>query len=175
MTQTVKSIIDKANLINKSIAYVVAYLSIAMMLSVTYFVIQRELFNGNSLMLQDGVNYMHATLFMLGVAYTLQVDEHVRVDIFYNKMSEQRQALVNCIGTVLFLLPLCVFMIYINTPFVSNAWKIKEASASAGGIPFVYLLKTVMLIMPVLLTIQAIIQLLGYANILINKPTTQEA
>lgn len=174
MNQDIKRLTDGANLVNKSIAYVVAYLSLGMMLSVTYLVIKRELFNGSSLMLQDGVDYMHAILFMLGVAYTLQVDEHVRVDIFYNKMNEQKKAIVNCIGTLLFLIPLCIFMIYINFPYVSSAWKIKEASASAGGIPFVYLLKSVMLIMPILLLIQAVIQLTNYVNTIINH-TQKEA
>jgi TRAP-type mannitol/chloroaromatic compound transport system permease small subunit len=99
---------------------------------------------------------MHAVVFMVGAAYTLQQDDHVRVDIFYRDMSRRRRAWVDLLGTLLFLLPLCAFLGYKSWDFVAASWQVAESSREPGGMPypFVPLLKSVLLVMPLLLSVQ---------------------
>jgi TRAP-type mannitol/chloroaromatic compound transport system permease small subunit len=95
---------------------------------------------------------------MLGAAYTLQQEEHVRVDIFYRNMSELRRAWVDLLGTLLFLLPLSLFLAYTAWDFVIVSWQLRESSREPGGLPypFIPLLKTALLLMPLALTLQGI-------------------
>jgi TRAP-type mannitol/chloroaromatic compound transport system permease small subunit len=99
---------------------------------------------------------MHAAVFMLGAAYTLRAEEHVRVDIFYRTMSERRRAWVDLLGVVIFLLPLCVFLAWKSVDFVAQSWSLREASRESGGLPypFVPLLKSVLLLMPITVALQ---------------------
>ena len=99
---------------------------------------------------------------MLGAAYTLQQDEHVRVDIFYRSMSPRRQAWVNALGVLIFVLPLCAFLLVESWSYVSAAWRIREISRDTGGLPYpaIPLLKSMLLAMPVLLLLQGLAMLL---------------
>jgi len=119
-------------------------------------VVLRYVFNWGSIGLQEAVMYMHALVFMGGAAYALQMDEHVRVDIFYRGMDARKKAWVNLLGTVLLLLPVCVFLIWISFAYVDRAWDLKEASPEPGGLPFVYLLKTYIPLMGGLLFLQGL-------------------
>jgi TRAP-type mannitol/chloroaromatic compound transport system permease small subunit len=110
-------------------------------------VVMRYVFDAGAVWLQESVVWMHAVVFMVGAAYTLQQDEHVRVDIFYRDMSEKRRAWVDMAGTLLFLLPLCAFLGY-------KAWDFVY--------PLVPLLKSVLLLMPLLLAVQGV-SMLGRA------------
>ena len=92
---------------------------------------------------------------MLGAAFTLHVDRHVRVDVLYRSMSAKQQAIINAVGSVLFLLPVCVFMLWTSYDYVIQAWVIKERSADSGGLPIVYILKTLIPLLAVSLLIQA--------------------
>jgi TRAP-type mannitol/chloroaromatic compound transport system permease small subunit len=95
---------------------------------------------------------------MLGAAYTLQAEEHVRVDVFYRAMSERRRAWVDLIGVLVFLLPLCVFLGWKSFDFVTQSWSIREASRESGGLPypFIPLLKSVLLLMPLTVALQGL-------------------
>jgi len=106
--------------------------------------------------LQESINWMHSLVFLLGAAYTLKADEHVRVDVFYRGMSERRKAVINLAGTILFLLPLCAFLLVESWQYVATSWRIAERSREAGGLPMIYLLKTVIPVMAVLLALQGL-------------------
>jgi TRAP-type mannitol/chloroaromatic compound transport system permease small subunit len=99
---------------------------------------------------------MHSVLFMLGIAYTLGRNGHVRVDILYERLWRRARARVDLIGTLLLLIPVCVLMIWLGWTYVAESWRVQEASREAGGIPAVYLLKTLILIMPILLLAQGL-------------------
>ena len=101
---------------------------------------------------------MHAVLFMLGAACTLQADQHVRVDVFYRNMSERRRALVDLIGVVLFLWPMCGYLAVSSWDFVMASWRLKEASREAGGLPYPLLpiLKLVLVLMPLTVALQGL-------------------
>ena len=124
------------NKLNRSIGRITAWLTLAMVLVTFCVVVLRYLFDTGWIWLQESVTWMHAAVFMLAAAYTLADDQHVRVDIFYRDMSERGRALVNAIGTAIFLLPLTVFMVWASWDYVSLSWEIQETSREAGGMVF---------------------------------------
>jgi len=134
----------------------VAWLTLAMVLVTFAMVTLRYGFSMGWVWLQESVTYLHATVFMLAIAWTLQVDAHVRVDIFYRDAGPRRQAVVNLAGTALFLLPFCVFLILVGWDYVAASWGLREGSREAGGLPYVYLLKSLIIAMPALLLLQAL-------------------
>ena len=132
-------------------------LMIALVCVVIVVVIGRYFFDIGSVALQELTTYLHATIFMLGISYTLKHDGHVRVDILYRKFSKKKQALVNVIGGLMFILPISIFIGWSSWEYVLASWSIMETSTENNGLPFIYLLKTVILIMPFLLAIQGLI------------------
>ena len=135
-------------------------------------VIGRYFFDIGSIALQELTTYLHATIFMLGISYTLKHDEHVRVDIFYRNFSEKRQALVNVIGGLMFIFPMSIFIGWSSWDYVLASWSIMETSTENNGLPFIYLLKTVMLIMPFLLAIQGLITVAKNLLTVYGSPST---
>ena len=109
---------------------------------VLFIVVLRYGFNTGAIAAQESVQYLHAAIFMLGAAVALQADQHVRVDIFYRRFSARQQAWVNGLGHVVFTLPLCGLIGWGSWDYVMDSWSAREASPEPGGLPFVYLLKT---------------------------------
>ncbi len=122
-----------------------------------------------STFMQELSIYLHATVFMLGAGYTLRRDGHVRVDIFYRQFSVRAKAWVNALGTLVFLFPLCGYVVLISWDFVSHAWLIRESSGEPGGIPAVFLLKTLVPLMAVNLAIQGLAELLRSISVLASS------
>lgn len=135
----------------------IAWLTVVMVLLTFTIVVLRYGFNLGWIWLQESVTYLHVAVFTVVAAWALQQDGHVRVDIFYADMSARKRAIVDLTGTLLFLMPFCIFMLVISWPYVSNSWKLLEASREAGGLPLVFLLKSLILVMPALLLGQACI------------------
>ena len=98
---------------------------------------------------------MHATLFMLGAGYTLLVDKHVRVDVFYAKVTDPTKRRINIFGHIFLLMPSITALLYWTWPSVRNSWKILEGPISVGGIEAVFLLKTLIPAFCVLILIQS--------------------
>jgi TRAP-type mannitol/chloroaromatic compound transport system permease small subunit len=135
-----------------------AWLTLAMVIVSFTIVIIRYVFDSGFVWLQESLTWMHAAVFMLGAAYTLQRDEHVRVDIFYRDMSASKRAVVNLFGVICFLLPLCIFFVVEAFDYVSASWSVHEVSLNAGGLPypFVPVLKTVLILMPIAVGLQGL-------------------
>jgi TRAP-type mannitol/chloroaromatic compound transport system permease small subunit len=135
-----------------------SWLTLFMVLVTFLVVVMRYVFDAGFIWLQESVVWMHAAVFMLGAAYTLQQEEHVRVDIFYRAMSPKRRAWVDLIGVIVFLLPLCGFLAFKALDFVAMSWRLEEASRQSGGLPYPLfpLLKSVLVVMPVTLALQGI-------------------
>lgn len=138
----------------------VAWLSLVLALVVCGLVITRYAFRISLPALQEAALYLHATLFMVGAAFTLKSDGHVRVDIFYRGWSPRTRAWVDCIGTLVFLLPVCVLLLMTSWDYVAASWSVRETSSDPGGLPWVWLLKTLLLILPVMLILQGVAELL---------------
>ena len=120
----------------------------------------RYVFNIGAIPIQESVTYLHGIVFMLGMAYTLQEGGHVRVDILYQRFSKKNQAIVDLFGSIFFLLPVCIFIFWTSIDFVSFSWSLKETSAEPGGLPFIYLLKTLIPVMALLILIQGLAEIL---------------
>lgn len=133
-----------------------AWLTLFMVITTFVVVVMRYVFDAGLIWLQESVVWMHAVVFMAGAAYTLQQEEHVRVDIFYREMSPKRRAWIDLVGVILFLWPLCVFLAWASLDFVAASWTLHEASRESGGLPYplIPLLKTVLVLMPVALALQ---------------------
>ncbi len=133
-----------------------SWLTLFMVLITFVVVVMRYVFDAGLIWLQESVTWMHAAVFMLGAAYTLQQEEHVRVDVFYRTMSARRRAWVDATGVVLFIWPLCLFLAWKSFDFVTASWGLREASRESGGLPYpmVPLLKSVLLVMPVAVALQ---------------------
>lgn len=110
--------------------------------------------------LQEMTMYCHAALFMLGAAYALQQDAHVRVDIFYRNWKHNKQQSVNRVGLLVLTIPFCIFCFFSSWELVIDSWSVLETSQEPGGLPFMYLFKTLLLVMPVLVLIQCLSELL---------------
>jgi TRAP-type mannitol/chloroaromatic compound transport system permease small subunit len=142
---------------------VTAWLTLFMVVVTFVVVVMRYVFDAGFIWVQESVVWMHAVVFMLGAAYTLRHEEHVRVDVFYRAMSKKRQAWVDLVGVVIFLLPLCLFLAWKSWDFVVQSWSIREASREPGGLPYPFLplLKSVILLMPVTVALQGVSLFLG--------------
>ena len=140
-----------------------AWLVVAMALLTTVIVVMRYGFNVGSMMGQEAVIYMHGSLFMLGSAYALKSGAHVRVDIFYRNFSPRAQAWVNSLGGLVFLMPLCAFIGFSSWNYVSESWIVRETSSQPGGIPAVYLLKSIIPLMAFNLFLQGLAETLRSA------------
>lgn len=149
------------NTINRTVGRIIRWLALLMVLVQFLVVVLRYVYGFSSIALNETVLYMHATLFMLGAGYTLLVDEHVRVDIFQAKASDAGKARIDIFGHVALLLPSMLALMYWSWPSVRNAWAIYEGPLSVGGIPAVFLLKTLIPAFCVLLIVQSLACLLA--------------
>jgi TRAP-type mannitol/chloroaromatic compound transport system permease small subunit len=155
------------DLLNRQIGHGVAWLTLAMVLITFAIVVLRYAFGIGPVWLQESVTWMHAAVFMLGGAYALQRDDHVRVDIFYRGMNPAAgRAWIDILGVVFLLLPLCAFIIYESFDYVAASWSIREGARDTGGLPYplVSLLKSVLIVMPLLVALQGVSLLLVSAG-----------
>jgi len=135
---------------------VVSWLTLGLALVGFLVVVLRYALNTGFIWMQESLTWMHALVFMVGAAYTLKHDEHVRVDVIYRGLSARQRALIDLTGTVLFLLPFCAYVFFESLPYVEGSWRIAERSREPGGLPALYLLKAVIPVMAVLLAIQGV-------------------
>lgn len=158
------------------IGRVISWLTLVMVFLVVTVVVMRYFLEMGSIALQELVTYIHAMVFMLGIAFTLKRGGHVRVDIFYRNFPAKRKALVDLLGGLLFLIPVTLLIFFTSWDYVAASWSIAETSAENNGLPFIYLLKTLMLIMPGMLLLQGIAEVLKSALILAGRsPADHEA
>lgn len=158
-----RSISDRLDQFSIATGRAAAWLTLLMVLVTVSIVIWRYVFGAGAIWLQESLTWMHGAVFMLGAAYTLQGDGHVRVDIFYREMSERRKAWVNLLGVLLFLFPLCGLFFYESFNYVAASWRFAEISRNAGGLPYpaVPLLKSILLVMPACVSLQGLSMLLN--------------
>ena len=138
----------------------VSWLTLAMVIVTCAVVVARYLFNAGSIALQESVMYMHGMVFMLGIAFTLKEGGHVRVDVLHERFSARTRTIVDMLGSLFFLLPVSLFLFWSSLDYVSFAWSLKEVSAQPGGLPGVYLLKTLIPMMALFLAAQGISEFL---------------
>jgi len=133
----------------------VSWLTLVMVFLIFGIVVLRYGFNQGWIWLQESVIYLHAMVFMVAAAWAFQTDDHVRVDIFYRDKPARYKNWINLAGTLLFLIPFCLFLLIIGWAYVAASWATMESSREAGGLPLVFLLKSLILVMPALLLLQS--------------------
>mgnify|MGYP003916837203 FL=1 len=148
----------------------ISWLTLLMVVLTVIIVVLRYYFESGSIALQESITYLHGVVFMLGIAFTLQRGGHVRVDIFYRGFSPRKKALVDFIGGLLFLLPVCLLIFIFSWDYVLASWAIGETSEERSGIAGIYLLKTLLLLMPATLILQGIAETLRNLLVLLNRP-----
>jgi len=137
----------------------ISWLNLFLVLVTFLIVILRYAFDSGSVAMQETTTYLHASVFLVGMAYTMQQDAHVRVDIFYSRCTPQTKAWINLFGAVFLLLPFMLFVSWISWSYIADSWSVLEGSREAGGLPGVFLLKSLILAMTFLLSLQAFTQI----------------
>jgi TRAP-type mannitol/chloroaromatic compound transport system permease small subunit len=169
MMQKLQQLASTITAVNSRIGAAVAWLTVAMVAVYFGVVVLRYLFSVGSIALQESVTYMHAAVFMLAAAWTLARNGHVRVDILYSRWSARGRDWADLAGSLLFLLPMAVFIFAVSVGFIADAWRIRESSAQPGGLAYVYLLKTLILVMAAQLVLQALAQAVTIAGRLAGR------
>ena len=126
------------------------------MMAQVFSVIARYVFSYGLISVQESVIYGHSIMFLLGAAFVLRMNEHVRVDIFYERLSPRARHAVDLIGLLFFIVPVTVLILWVATPYVLRSWASLEGSRQAGGIPAIFLLKTTILVFGVSVMAQAL-------------------
>ena len=152
--------------INEWVGRVISWLTLFMVVVTFLVVMLRYAFDLGWIAMQESVVYMHAIVFMLGAAYTLKHRGHVRVDIFYQRFTPRTRAWIDLLGTFMLLLPVSLFIAWMAWDYVADSWAVLEGSREAGGLPGVFLLKSLIIAMPVLMIVQGLALVLQQVLIL---------
>ncbi len=144
------------NRLTSAIGRLSGTLLLLLLLNVFYDVIMRYLFNDVSIAMQELEWHLYATIFLLGISYTLSRDAHVRVDLVYNRLSPKRQAMIDIGGTLLLLIPFCLLITWYSFGFVADSFQLGESSGDPGGLPYRWLIKAMIPLSFILLIISSI-------------------
>ncbi|WP_020675411.1 TRAP transporter small permease subunit [Geopsychrobacter electrodiphilus] len=167
---TLKCLIRWIDLLNEGIGNAVSWLTAGLVLVVCYDVVTRYVFNYSSVAAQELEWHIFAVIFLIGAAYTLKHEGHVRVDVFYTLLSPRGKAFVDLIGGLLFLIPFSLLIIWSSQSFISMSWSVMESSPDPGGLPYRFLLKAMIPTSSVLVLLQGIAMTLRAFFTLINRP-----
>ena len=162
----ISSLFDK---INEFVGKNISWFIILMVIVQLAIVMSRYIYGIGFLKLQELLIYLHGSLFTLAAGYTLLKDEHVRVDLIYREASQKYKSLINIFGSLIFLIPFCLLTFSTSLPYVRRSWKILEGSPETSGLNAVFILKTVLIIFPILLLLQSFSIIIRSSASLIRK------
>lgn len=151
-----KTFSDRVDTVNRTVGAVVRWCALLMVLVQFTLVVLRYVYGVSYVFMNESVLYLHGALFMLGAGYTFLVDGHVRVDIFYSKMSARGKAAIDVFGHLFLLLPAMTVLLIYSWPSVRRSWSILEGPISVGGVPASFLLKSLIPAFCVLLIVQGL-------------------
>ncbi len=137
----IRTISTRIDSVNTAFGKAVSWGTLGMVLVTFMDVVMRYLFNTSFVFSQEMEWHLFAFVFLMGAGYTLCVEGHVRVEVFYGKMSLKTKAWINFIGVLIFLIPSCLMFIKTSIPFVQSSLSVMEGSPDPGGIPYRFLLK----------------------------------
>ena len=160
ITKTTENILNLFPLFFGNIS---SWLILLMIFLSSMIVILRYVFEIGVVAMQELLVYSHGMLFLFYAALAFKDDAHVRVDIFYRELSDKRKRMINIFGNLFFLQPFAWVILIFSVEYVYFAWSINEISPEPGGLPFVYLFKTSLIIFPILLILQSFSDLIKLA------------
>jgi TRAP-type mannitol/chloroaromatic compound transport system permease small subunit len=137
----IQKYIEWTDKINDKLGSATSWLVLVLILVITYDVIIRYLFQSSSVAMQELEWHLFAIIFLLSAGYTLKIDDHVRVDVFYSRFSKKKQAWINLLGSLFFLIPFCIILIISSENFIFISLRVGETSPDAGGLPARYIIK----------------------------------
>ena len=161
--------IETIKKININVGKIASWALLFMVIFTCIIVVLRYVFSIGFIWMQELVRYLYASVFMLCAAYTLAEDEHVRVDIFYSKMKDKHRAIVNLLGSLVFLIPVCLSILYFSYNYVINSWAQLEGSLEERGLHGVFLLKSLIWIFAIMLILQGIYIIFVNTKTIFNK------
>lgn len=154
--KTLYNVARAIDALNTRVGHAIAWTAFAMVLIQFVVVILRYVFAFSNTALQESIWYLHGLLFMIGAGYTLFQDGHVRVDVIYREASERYKAWVDLLGSLLFVVPLCILTVWLSWGYVINAWITLEGSTELAGLPLIFLYKTVIWVFAALVGLQGL-------------------
>ena len=166
----VKSIIQLIDLINEWAGRSVSWLLVIMVLNVFFVVVLRYIFSYGAIWMQELYVWNHSIVFLLGAGYTLLHNGHVRIDLIYRTASLKYKSIIDIIGSIIFALPVIYCIFLKSLPMVQRSWGVLEKSAEAGGLPGLFLFKSVLLVFCILFGLQFIsLALKNLSSLIIDK------
>ncbi len=151
-----RALADLIDRINKSVGRTVMWFALIIVLIQFIIVLMRYVFGVGSIFAQESITYLHGFLFMLAAAFTLLVDGHVRVDIFYRDAHPRKKAMINLFGACVLLIPVCILIFWTSFPYVAASWAALEGSPETSGIKGRYIQKTAILVFAVMMALQGL-------------------
>jgi TRAP-type mannitol/chloroaromatic compound transport system permease small subunit len=165
-SSTVLRIADRIDCVNTAVGRTAAWAALLIVLVQFIVVVMRYVFGVGSIWLTETIIYGHATLIMLAAAWTLYAGGHVRVDVFYADFSPRTKAWVDLAGALLLLLPFMLVIAWFAIPYVARSWASLERSREASGLPFLFLLKTLIPLFAFMMALQGVSQAIRAAHVL---------
>ncbi|MEZ8823143.1 TRAP transporter small permease subunit [Vibrio amylolyticus] len=129
------------NRVGDALGWLSSILFILLLANVVYDVVMRYVFNDVSIAFQEMEWHLFSAVFLLGVPYAIKAGGHVRVDIFYERLSYKIQAIIDILGTLVFLLPFCLLVAWFGVDFAKESYSLGETSGDPGGLPYRWLIK----------------------------------
>lgn len=151
-----RALADLIDRVNKSIGRTVMWFALFIVLIQFAVVVMRYVFGVGSIFAQESITYLHGFLFMLAAAYTLLADGHVRVDIFYRDAHPRKKAMINLVGAIVLMIPVCVLIFWTSFPYVMASWAALEGSPETSGIQARYIHKTAILAFALMMALQGV-------------------
>jgi len=158
-----------------AVGWLAGWLCILMIMVVFVDVVARYGFDSGSIAMQELEWHLFAAVFLLGAAYALREDAHVRVDLFYARMSPRRKALIDIVGAVVFIIPMCSLILYSSWDVVSYSYQIQEISSDPGGLPYRFAFKALLPIGYFLVMLQSLAMISRNVRILAGDAFTPAA
>ncbi len=166
-------LVDRLDRVNEWTGRLVAWFGLLLTLTVFAVVALRYGLSDSNQWLSESITYWFALLFMLGMGYTYRHDGHVRVDVLSRNARPATRAWIEIVGVVILLWPVCLFIGIGSLEYVGNSWAMLEGSPEPGGIPLLYLLKSLLIVMPTLLFWQGLVELLRQVAVLRGQRPTE--
>lgn len=144
-------------------------LMVLLLLNIFYDVVARYFFRSSSIGMQELEWHLFATMFLLGIAYTLKAEGHVRVDVFYERLTPKGKAVINCLGVILFLLPFCALIAWYGYGFALESYELGETSGDPGGLPHRWIVKSMIPVSALCLALSGLGMFLKNLAVLLNR------
>ncbi|MDP5254118.1 MULTISPECIES: TRAP transporter small permease subunit [unclassified Vibrio] len=149
-------------------------LFILLLANVVYDVVMRYVFNDVSIAFQEMEWHLFSAVFLLGVPYAIRASGHVRVDLFYERLSNKAQGIIDLLGTVFFLLPFCFLVAWFGIDFAKESYSLGESSGDPGGLPYRWIIKAMIPLSFLFMAISGIGLIVHSLNKIFNPHSLQK-